>query len=736
MRRSGAVLALSAAVVVVMPALSVPGAQASAPAFRPGAAGVGDPYYPLDGNGGYDVQHYDLDVAYDPPTDKLTGTATIQAEATQNLSRFDLDLVGLTVRSITVAGKAARWRRDGQELVVTPARGLRRGARYAVRVRYDGVPATLDDDQVGRSGFIHQDDGEIVAGEPHVASSWFPVNDHPSDKASYTFHVTVPNGLDVIANGELKGKQKRGPVTRWTWGEKAPMASYLATVNSGRFDVTSSHQGGISYLDAVHEDLFKPFAVPRTGSRYAYSQQADVSYKRLARTIAVPAGGADLSFQVAYGTQPGYDHVFVEAHHPGRDDWTTLPDANGHTSADPGDVCTSDYYDDSSFVTHYLTLPPSPGEPCTSSGTTGQWWAASGASDGYENWDVDLSAYAGGPVEVSITYLSDGGIQRQGVFVDDVVVSTGEGSTSFEDDGDTYDGWTVAGPPEGTSRNENDWIIGPANSGGTSGVPAQESLDRLPEVLAFLSTRFGPYPFPTAGGLVHSDESLGFALETQTRPIYSTSSFLSGPNTAVITHESAHQWFGDSLSVRRWQDLWLNEGFATYAQWLWDEHRGYASVQEEYDYYAEIPADDEFWSHPTADPGVENLLGPAVYDRGALALHTLRLAVGDATFFRILRTWTATHRYGNVSTAQFTALAEKLAGRDLDDLFDAWLFTGGKPAGFEPPESAEPLSKGEWKHRIGVPVAIGAGPGEAWRDPGAVAARGIRSRSAASPEVS
>src|SRR3954470_14835224 len=102
-------------------------AQASASHFTPGAAGVGDPYFPLDGNGGDDVKHYDLDVGYDPPTDRLTGTATITAKATQNLSRFDLDLVGLTVRSIKVNGHAATWRRSGQELIVTPARGLRQG---------------------------------------------------------------------------------------------------------------------------------------------------------------------------------------------------------------------------------------------------------------------------------------------------------------------------------------------------------------------------------------------------------------------------------------------------------------------------------------------------------------------------------------------------------------------------------------------------------------------------------
>jgi len=668
-------------------AVSPATAQASGSHFRPGAAGVGDPYFPLDGNGGYDVRHYDLDVGYDPPSDTLTGVATISAKATQNLSRFDLDLVGLTVRSIKVDNRAATWRRDGQELIVTPARGLRKGTRYTVKVRYDGVPASLGDPQLGLSGFIHEPDGQIIAGEPHAASSWFPVNDHPSDKASYTFHVTVPKDLDVVANGELKAKQRRGPLTRWTWDEKAPMASYLATVNSGHFDVTSSRSHGRSYVNAIHEDLFKPFAAPRTGSQYAYSQLANDSYKRLARTIDVPAAGADLSFQIARSTEDSWDHVFVEAHHPGQDDWTTLPDKNGHTTQVPGNHCESENLEPHPFLRHYLTTPATPGGPCTSSGTTGQWWAASGTSDGYENWDVDLAAYAGGPVEVSITYVSDVTIQGAGVYVDDVVVSTGPGTTSFENDGNTMDGWTVPGPPEGSPGNENDWTVGPAFTGGAVGPSAKQSLDRLPEILAFLSTKFGPYPFTAAGGIVPNDDRLGFALETQTRPLYSPGFFGGGENTSVVTHENTHQWFGDSLSVKQWKDLWLNEGFASYAAWLWSEHEGESTAQEIYDSYRGIPADDPFWSAPTADPGIDDLFGPAVYDRGALALHTLRLEVGDATFFRILKTWAATHKYGNVSTGQFTRLAEKLSGRDLDALFDAWLYNGGKPPGFEPPAS-------------------------------------------------
>jgi aminopeptidase N len=188
-------------------------------AFRPGAPGVGDEYFPLYGNGGYDVKHYLLMVSYDPATDRLVGVATISARATQNLSRFNLDFVGLTVRSIKVNGRSASWSRTDHELMVTPKHGLRKGRKFTVVVRYDGVPITqeivLGPGFTIEAGFIHTDDGAIVAGQPEVAASWFPVNDHPIDKASYTFVVTAPAGLEVVANGRLLSRKRHGAKRTW-----------------------------------------------------------------------------------------------------------------------------------------------------------------------------------------------------------------------------------------------------------------------------------------------------------------------------------------------------------------------------------------------------------------------------------------------------------------------------------------------------------------------------------------
>ena len=198
-----------------------------------------------------------------------------------------------------------------------------------------------------------------------------------------------------------------------------------------------------------------PF-LPHTGSAYVYSQISDISYKRLARTINVPAGGATMSFWTSYDTELDWDHLFVEAHTVGQNDWTTLPDQNGHTTQATGESCKQEnsggWRTLHPFLDHYQTQTgPS---TCDPSGTTGAWNAASGGSGGWQQWSVDLSAYAGKQVELSISYASDWATQGLGVFVDDIVVSTGEGSTSFEA---SFDGW-APGQPSDSAANGNDFI--------------------------------------------------------------------------------------------------------------------------------------------------------------------------------------------------------------------------------------------------------------------------------------
>jgi len=209
---------------------------------------------------------------------------------------------------------------------------------------------------------------------------------------------------------------------------------------------------------------------------------------------------------------------------------------------------------------------------------------------------------------------------------------------------------------------------------------ARASVERTAEVVDWESSVFGSYAFEAQGGVVAPPGELGFALENQTRPVYADTFFRAGANMSVIVHENAHEWFGDSVSVEQWKETWLNEGFASYAEWLWSEKEGEGTAQEIFDFlYAFYPATSSIWTTKPADPGPTRIFSGSVYDRGAMTLHQLRLAVGDDAFFSILRTWAADHQYGNGTTAEFTALSEKISGQQLDDLFQAWLYTPAKP---------------------------------------------------------
>lgn len=197
------------------------------------------------------------------------------------------------------------------------------------------------------------------------------------------------------------------------------------------------------------------------------------------------------------------------------------------------------------------------------------------------------------------------------------------------------------------------------------------------ELQAWQETVFGPYPFRSTGGIIDR-VGVHYALETQGRPVYDQTD--ARLRTSTIVHELAHQWFGDSVSPKKWADIWLNEGFATYTEWLYSEHSGGTTVQQIFDRtYAQKP-EAPVWQGIVADPGRDNIFDSLVYNRGAMTLHALRLRVGDGTFFSLVRHWAAEHRYGNVSTSDFTAFAEKVSGQQLDDLFTKWIYTAGKPA--------------------------------------------------------
>jgi aminopeptidase N len=450
------------AIMLVVAVLAAAAPAGAADRFTPGSPGLGDPFFPLAGNGGYDVAHYSLRLGYDPATRHLDGRATILAVATQDLSRFDLDLRGFRISRLSVNGRPASFTRQGQELVITPARGLRAGRRFTVVVGYAGVPAVVTDPDESIEGWVPTDDGAFVVNEPQGSPGWYPVNDNPQDKATYTFRVTVPKGLTVMANGVLASRTTARGRTTFVWRERLPMAPYLATSTLGRFDLTSYRLAG------------------------------------------------------------------------------------------------------------------------------------------------------GLPVYVAVD----------------------------------------------------------------SKLPAVPVLRKLPAIVRFYSSIYGPYPFDAVGAVVDDAENVGYSLETQTKPMFDQP-----PDEATLAHELSHMWYGDSVTLRRWPDIWLHEGFATWSEWIWSEHQGRRSAHQIFTSLYNTPATDtDFWTPPPARPGSPaNLFDGTVYDRGAMTLQALREKVGDRPFFRILRDWAGQHRYGNVRTAQFIALAERDSGRDLDHFFDVWLYRPAKP---------------------------------------------------------
>ncbi|MDF2255338.1 M1 family metallopeptidase [Streptantibioticus ferralitis] len=215
---------------------------------------------------------------------------------------------------------------------------------------------------------------------------------------------------------------------------------------------------------------------------------------------------------------------------------------------------------------------------------------------------------------------------------------------------------------------------------GDNAAAARASVERSAEIIDWESGYFGKYPFNALGGYVPNVKT-HYALETQTRPFYSPAQFARGSNASVVVHELAHQWFGDDVSLERWRDIWLNEGFATYAQWLWSDYQGEGTTQQLADYvYAQHPANDPFWKVKPGDPGAAHQFDDAVYDRGAAAIQALRTTVGDKAFFQLLKAWTKEHAYGNGDFADFQGLAEKISGKPLARLFQTWLFTPERPA--------------------------------------------------------
>ena len=428
--------------------------------------GIGDEYYPNLGNPGYDVLHYDLDLVFDPIANHLEATATITANATDELPTFNLDFDRLTVEVIRVDGVPADFSVADEELTIRPTEAIGRGSRFIVEVEYSGSPGPEPSEAIlFKVGWMTAADGSeaFVVAEPDAAHTWFPGNDHPLDKATFSFTITVPEELIAAANGTLiSAAPGDDGTTTWRWEMDDQMATYLATVVIGEFDL-------------------------------------------------VPDDSASLD--------------------------AGLP------------------------IRHVLPR-----------GTTVADWP---------------------------------GLERQG------------------------------------------------------------------EMVAFLAELFGPYPFDNYGiAIVDGFEN---ALENQTLSIFGRR--FTDPQffEIVLIHELTHQWFGDSVSTGLWRDIWLNEGFASYAEWLWlEEQRSRASlessIENERAFFADAGA------RPPGDPLADDLFNVSVYRVGAMTLHALRLTIGDDAFFETLQTYHLQFASGTATTADFVGVAETVSGMDLQALFEAWLY--------------------------------------------------------------
>lgn len=314
--------------------------------------------------------------------------------------------------------------------------------------------------------------GSLPCDDPAVAYRCLLLRgsgDGMNDVLQYWFGAAIVNadaGTDPGTGQIFPVEGLSDPFDGIGWGfDPAAQVNSSFLTTSGLLPVADYPQFTSSAV-ANYDRPTGPFS-PHSGANFVYSKMADASYKRLTKTLSVPAGG-HLKFWTSHKTEADWDYLTVETRHPGQDDWTTLPDLNGHTTQGTGESCPGGWLDLHPQLTHYQSRDQF--LSCSPTGSTGAWNAATGDSQGWGEWEIDLSAYQGGQVEVSISYISDWSTQDLGVFIDDITEPDGS-ITSFESG---LDGWTVAGSPDGSGPNATDWTRTDASGFPEAAVVATE----------------------------------------------------------------------------------------------------------------------------------------------------------------------------------------------------------------------------------------------------------------------
>jgi aminopeptidase N len=454
------------------PATTVPTPEPPPTSTSPdGENSAGDSMFDELGSADLDVQSYDVRLSYDPESRAIDATVTIAAALAGPVDELVLDADELTVRSVTVEGEPATFEHGGGELVIDPGGPV--GPRAAeepveITVEYEDEAGAVESGGLSAEGWFPTDEGSFVLNEPDGAHTWLPSNDHPSDKATWRFELTVPDGVAAIANGHLVDRREGPDGDTWVWEQREPMATYLIQLLTGDYEVL------------------------------------------------------------------------------------------------------------------------------------------------------------------------DGGTAGDTPLVDVV----------------------LAGDDE----------------------RMQPYFDLTDDQIAYFEPLFGPYPLDQYG-LAFTESFPGLAMETQGRSLFSRTDFPDAEPGLIqhllLAHELAHQWFGNAVTPADWGDLWLNESFASYAQWLWLDHVDLWDLESQ---SQENLRRRQSPTESTAEPTRGNLFGYERYDGGAVVLHALRGELGDDTFFGLLQRWVRDNDGTSRVTEDFTALAEEVAGRPLDDFFAAWLYADSVPA--------------------------------------------------------